>query len=58
MFCGEGSQYLGQCTNNIAEYQALILGLKGIGLRLQESEIYLDSELLANQINEFLQGQE
>jgi ribonuclease HI len=25
----EGKEYLGHCTNNIAEYKALILGLKG-----------------------------
>jgi ribonuclease HI len=48
----EGSQYLGQCTNNIAEYQALILGLKGaLACGYKNLEIYLDSELLANQIN-------
>jgi ribonuclease HI len=48
----EGSQYLGQCTNNIAEYQALILGLKGaLACGYKHLEIYLDSELLANQIN-------
>ncbi|MDD4357832.1 MAG: ribonuclease HI family protein [Smithellaceae bacterium] len=48
----EGSQYLGQCTNNIAEYQALILGLKGaLVCGYKNLEIYLDSELLANQIN-------
>lgn len=48
----EGSLYLGHCTNNIAEYQALILGLKGaLTLGCQHLEIYLDSELLANQIN-------
>ncbi|MBP1711155.1 MAG: ribonuclease [Deltaproteobacteria bacterium] len=48
----EGSQYLGHCTNNIAEYQALILGLKGaLACGYKNLEIYLDSELLANQIN-------
>ena len=48
----EGKEYLGHCTNNIAEYKALILGLKGA---LQEGykklDIYMDSELLAKQIN-------
>lgn len=48
----EGKQYLGHCTNNIAEYKALIMGLKGA---LHNSyinlEVYLDSELLARQIN-------
>lgn len=45
-------EYLGSVTNNIAEYQALILGLqeaKRVGAR--EIEIYLDSELVARQIN-------
>ena len=46
-----GKKYLGHCTNNIAEYEALILGveeaLKRRYLRLQ---IRLDSELLVKQI--------
>jgi len=48
----EGKEYLGHCTNNIAEYKALILGLKGALLEGHKNlEVYLDSELLANQIN-------
>ncbi|NLN38211.1 MAG: ribonuclease HI family protein [Smithella sp.] len=48
----EGSEYLGHCTNNIAEYRALILGLKGaLAGGFTNLEVYLDSELLANQIN-------
>lgn len=48
----DGNQYLGRCTNNIAEYQALILGLKGaLAKGVKRLEVYLDSELLANQIN-------
>ena len=48
----EGHQYLGHCTNNIAEYQALILGLKGaLAQGFNQLDVYLDSELLANQIN-------
>lgn len=48
----EGSEYLGHCTNNISEYKALILGLKGaLALGVTRLEVYLDSELLANQIN-------
>lgn len=48
----EGSEYLGRCTNNIAEYKALILGLKGaLAGGFTNLEVYLDSELLANQIN-------
>ncbi|MFO7570660.1 MAG: ribonuclease HI family protein [Smithellaceae bacterium] len=48
----EGKEYLGHCTNNIAEYRALILGLKGaLTEDYPDIEVYLDSELLANQIN-------
>jgi ribonuclease HI len=48
----EGKEYLGYCTNNIAEYKALILGMKGAQTRgFDHLDVYLDSELLANQIN-------
>lgn len=48
----EGRAYLGRCTNNIAEYQALILGLKGaLNRGIKHLDVYLDSELLANQVN-------
>lgn len=48
----EGKEYLGQCTNNIAEYRALILGLKGaLDCGCLKLEIFLDSELLARQIS-------
>lgn len=48
----EGRAYLGRCTNNIAEYQALILGLKGaLDRGIKHLDVYLDSELLANQVN-------
>lgn len=48
----EGKEFIGHCTNNIAEYKALILGLKGaLAQGYQNLEVYLDSELLANQIN-------
>jgi ribonuclease HI len=48
----EGKEYLGHCTNNIAEYKALILGLKGALIEGCKSlEVYLDSELLTKQIN-------
>ncbi len=48
----EGKQYLGHCTNNIAEYKALILGLKGaLQNGYKNLEVHLDSELLARQIN-------
>jgi ribonuclease HI len=47
----EGKEYLGHCTNNIAEYRALILGLKGaLAQDFKNLEVYLDSELLAKQI--------
>lgn len=48
----EGKQYLGHCTNNIAEYKALILGLTGaLQNGYNHLEVYMDSELLASQIN-------
>jgi len=48
----EGKEFLGHCTNNIAEYKALILGLKGaLAQGYSNLEVYLDSELLARQIN-------
>ena len=48
----EGKQYLGHCTNNIAEYKALIMGLKSaLQNGYKNMEVYLDSELLARQIN-------
>jgi ribonuclease HI len=48
----QGKEYLGHCTNNIAEYRALILGLKGaLANHYKHLDIYMDSELLAKQIN-------
>jgi ribonuclease HI len=48
----ELSQYLGPATNNEAEYQALIFGLKLAQERgFTKLSIQTDSELLANQIN-------
>jgi ribonuclease HI len=44
-------RFLGHCTNNIAEYQALILGLgEALGRGATAISIYLDSELLVRQI--------
>lgn len=45
-------KYLGVTTNNQAEYQALILGLKAAA-RLKPGKItcYLDSELVVRQVN-------
>jgi ribonuclease HI len=48
----EGKEYLGRCTNNIAEYKALILGLRGaLASGFKALDVYMDSELLARQIN-------
>lgn len=48
----EKKQYLGQTTNNSAEYQALILALEEtLNMRASQVEIYTDSELLARQWN-------
>jgi ribonuclease HI len=44
-------KFLGHCTNNIAEYEALILGLEeALGRGATAISIYLDSELLVRQI--------
>lgn len=54
----EYGEYLGEATNNEAEYQAVIFALKKLklligGSKSKEShvEIHLDSELLAKQLN-------
>ena len=40
-----------KCTNNIAEYEALILGLKALkDLQAQKINIQGDSELVINQV--------
>lgn len=51
------SEYIGQATNNQAEYQALIFGLKKVKslfgkkkAKNLEVECYLDSELLTKQL--------
>jgi ribonuclease HI len=47
-----GGHYLGVMTNNQAEYRALITGLRAIAAYQPSSvEVYLDSELLVNQLN-------
>lgn len=44
-------KYLGECTNNEAEYRALILGLETASiLGVKNIACYLDSELLVNQL--------
>ncbi len=52
------SKYLGETTNNVAEYEALILALqkaKGIfkarKIKSKNLECYLDSELVVKQLN-------
>ncbi len=48
---GTAKKFLGHCTNNIAEYRALILGLEtALERRTPAISIYLDSELLVRQI--------
>ncbi len=45
------SAYLGTCTNNVAEYKALLLGLQeALRLGCTELAIALDSELIVRQI--------
>jgi ribonuclease HI len=48
----ESMRVLGRATNNVAEYQGLILGLeRARELGATEVEVYNDSELVAHQIN-------
>lgn len=45
-------KYIGESTNNQAEYQALVLGLEeAIKLGVAEVDCYLDSELVVKQLN-------
>lgn len=44
-------KYLGDTTNNIAEYSALISGLQeAVALGYKNAELYLDSELVSQQL--------
>ena len=48
----ELSEYIGAATNNIAEYSALIRGLKAAGgLGAEEITVFMDSELVVKQLN-------
>ena len=48
----ETCKYIGETTNNVAEYSALILGLEeALALEADEVTVYMDSELLAKQLN-------
>ncbi|MCD6152929.1 MAG: ribonuclease HI family protein [Syntrophobacterales bacterium] len=45
-------EFIGVCTNNEAEYKALILGLnEALKRKCRDLSIFLDSELLVRQIN-------
>ena len=49
---GEATETIGVATNNVAEYRALLLGLrKARELGADEVEIVNDSELIAKQVN-------
>ncbi|PIZ99639.1 MAG: ribonuclease H [Candidatus Komeilibacteria bacterium CG_4_10_14_0_2_um_filter_37_10] len=47
----QGSIYLGEATNNVAEYSALLLGLtKAVELDIEQVDVFADSELLIKQL--------
>ena len=46
-----GSEFLGETTNNVAEYKAVLLGLNGaLAQGIQHIEVRADSELLIKQL--------
>jgi ribonuclease HI len=48
----EAAERLGEATNNVAEYRALLLGLeRARALGATEVEVVNDSELVAHQVN-------
>jgi ribonuclease HI len=48
---GERKEYIGEATNNVAEYRALLLGLSlARDLGAEEVDVVNDSELVARQI--------
>ena len=48
---GERSSYIGEATNNVAEYRAVLLGLElARSLGARQVEVVNDSELVARQI--------
>jgi len=48
----EFKEYIGQATNNVAEYKALILALENVQkFKYKEIECRLDSELVVKQLN-------
>jgi ribonuclease HI len=47
-----GGRFLGTATNNVAEYEALLWGLRtALGRRTRPLTIYADSELVVRQLN-------
>jgi ribonuclease HI len=47
-----GGRYLGEATNNVAEYEALIWGLENVhALGHRKVSVFADSELLVKQVN-------
>lgn len=47
------SRYIGETTNNQAEYRAVIVALeKASEFGVEEIEIFMDSELVVNQLNQ------
>ena len=48
----ELSEYIGEATNNIAEYSALIRGLEAAGdLGAEDVKVFMDSELVVKQLS-------
>jgi ribonuclease HI len=48
----EFSEYIGEGTNNQAEYEAIIAGLKlAIKYKIKKLDCYLDSKLVVEQLN-------
>lgn len=48
----ELKKYIGEGTNNQAEYKAVLMALeKAVELEVQEVDLYLDSELVQKQLN-------
>ncbi len=48
----ESSELLGEATNNVAEYRALLLGLsRALAMGASDVEIIGDSELIARQVS-------
>ena len=47
-----GGRFLGEATNNVAEYEALIWGLENVrALGHSDVAVFADSELLVKQLN-------